>query len=350
MSASVAVSLVGAGFGMLFGIPLLASRRFTTLADRLFGALVVVAALALVAIAAERSGLAADQRWLARVDFVLALAISPLLYLYVRALVCPGKGLRKPDLVHAVPALAAAGPFLAWSFGVTSWKLPFAPILAIQLVYAGLAAAAYWRGGLSDRSDVPAATRHLAGVLVALVALVHLGQALRLLPPPTRGQFHEVVPLLMTAGLLTLGGFGFVRALAHQAGPAGPHRARYRKSSLDGDTAREALARLDALMTTGKAFRDPALTLDGLAEKLSLPRHQLSQLLNQHLGTPLVDYLSHLRVEDAKTGLLDPANDAYTIEAVARDAGFASRSAFYAAFRQATGQTPTAYRRARGAG
>ena len=198
----------------------------------------------------------------------------------------PVPRLRKTDLVHAAPALAAAGPFLAWSLGVTSWKLPFGPILAIQLVYAGLSAAAYWRGGLSDRSDVPAATRHLAGALVALVALVHVGQALRLLPP-TRGLFHEVVPLLTTAGLLTLGGLGFVRALAHQAGPAGPHRARYRKSSLDGDTAREALARLKALMTTGKAFRDPALTLDGLTaahSKLCEGRAAV-----QRLRVPLVD-------------------------------------------------------------
>jgi len=116
MNASAAVSLVGAGFGMFFGIPLLASRRFATSADRLFGALVVVAALALVAIVAERSGLAADRRWLERVDFLLALAISPLLYLYVRALAHPGEGLRRTDLVHAVPVLTVSAPFLAWSF------------------------------------------------------------------------------------------------------------------------------------------------------------------------------------------------------------------------------------------
>ncbi|HSC29896.1 MAG TPA: helix-turn-helix domain-containing protein [Vicinamibacterales bacterium] len=119
---------------------------------------------------------------------------------------------------------------------------------------------------------------------------------------------------------------------------------------MDTDTAREAIRRLDILMTTRRAYRDPRLTLASLAATLGLPRHQLSQILNQHLGESLTDYLNRLRIEDVKASLLAAENDVYTVEAVARTAGFASRSVFYRAFVRATGQTPTAWRRSGRAG
>ena len=55
--------------------------------------------------------------------------------------------------------------------------------------------------------------------------------------------------------------------------------------------------------------------------------------------------LNHFRVEEVKQMLLDPKKEHLKIESLAYDVGFASPSAFYAAFKKCTGQTPTAYQK-----
>jgi AraC-like DNA-binding protein len=346
MSAITAISLIGASFAAISGVPLLSSKRFQAHADRLFGGLAVLAAFTLLAIAGERAGLAEGRRWIGRVDFLAALGVGPLLYLYERVIAYPARGLRRADLVHAIPGLAAAVPFLAWSGKLIDWMIPFPPILAIQLLYLWRAVAAWRVGKHNGPPAVPPATRYLAGTAVAIVALVNIGQLVRVLPG-TRNAFEDIVPLFASAGFLTLGAHGLMQGLTGRSVRGISGIVQYRKSSLTTAAAKDGRDRLAALMTKEKLFRNAELTLDGLADQLSIPKHHLSQLLNQHLGETFTGYLTRLRVEDAKVGLLDSANDAFKIEAVARSAGFASRSAFYKAFRQATGQTPLAYRQSR---
>jgi AraC-like DNA-binding protein len=70
----------------------------------------------------------------------------------------------------------------------------------------------------------------------------------------------------------------------------------------------------------------------------------VSQALNQVRGRTLHEYLTSWRVAEARRLLADPATDRFTIDALAESAGFASRSAFYKAFKAQEGMTPTAFR------
>lgn len=344
MSAAVAISVAGAGFAAICGIPLLTGPRFRAEADRLFGVLMALAALILGTIAAQRAGLAQHHLWLARADFVLALGVGPVLYFYERVLADPCEGISKADAIHGVPAVGATLILLASATRLVDWVLPFTPILAVLLVYVVFAALAWTRGQQAQSPEPIPATRHLSGIALLVVMLVNLGQLLRVLPS-TRDAFLEAVPVLTAAGVLVIGALGFLYGLAPPLAHGQTGLVKYQRSSLDRTAASEIVHRLHALMTTGKPFRDPELSLDGLAARLSIPRHHLSQLLNQHLGVTYLEYINSLRVEDAKIALIDTANDVFTIEGVARSAGFASRSAFYKAFRGATGLTPTAFRR-----
>ena len=49
-------------------------------------------------------------------------------------------------------------------------------------------------------------------------------------------------------------------------------------------------------------------------------------------------------MEEAPTLLQTPSKSAYTIPAIAEEAGFNSKSAFNAAFKRFAGQTPSEYR------
>jgi AraC-like DNA-binding protein len=52
-------------------------------------------------------------------------------------------------------------------------------------------------------------------------------------------------------------------------------------------------------------------------------------------------------VEEAKELLQDPDKSAYTVLALAEEAGFNSKTAFNTAFKRFTGETPTEYRKSR---
>jgi AraC-like DNA-binding protein len=68
-------------------------------------------------------------------------------------------------------------------------------------------------------------------------------------------------------------------------------------------------------------------------------------VVSQRFGTNLPDLLNQHRVAHARALLEDSGQDHKTIEAVAQESGFNSRSAFYEAFRRHVGRTPSDHRR-----
>lgn len=107
--------------------------------------------------------------------------------------------------------------------------------------------------------------------------------------------------------------------------------------------AGELAGKLDGLMRAEKPFKDGELSLAGLAERLSVSPHQLSETLNQAIGKNFNEYVNDFRVEEAKALLVHPAYRHYSILAVAYEAGFPSKSVFYKVFKDKTGHSPSAY-------
>ena len=107
---------------------------------------------------------------------------------------------------------------------------------------------------------------------------------------------------------------------------------------------------LDTVMAEG-VYREPGLSIGGLAAKLGVPEHRLRALINQRLGyRNFSDFLNSHRIADAQAWLTDPAKVALPVLTIAMDLGYGSLAPFNRAFRDTTGQTPTDYRRAALAG
>lgn len=111
--------------------------------------------------------------------------------------------------------------------------------------------------------------------------------------------------------------------------------------------ADEALReRLDVVMREQSAYREEGLTIAALAERLGAPEYRLRRLINQQLGfRNFPTYLNSYRLADAKTALRDPARTREPILSIALGLGYGSIGPFNRAFKQATGMTPSAYRR-----
>ena len=102
-------------------------------------------------------------------------------------------------------------------------------------------------------------------------------------------------------------------------------------------------AELDAYFERKKPYLDPDLDLPRVATETGYTRNQISFLLNQVLGMSFYQYVTGKRLQHL-LALLD-AGPVGRIDALAHQSGFNSLSAFYRAFRQHTGVSPTDYLR-----
>ncbi|SHG42237.1 helix-turn-helix domain-containing protein [Chryseobacterium sp. OV279] len=105
----------------------------------------------------------------------------------------------------------------------------------------------------------------------------------------------------------------------------------------------EQLKSLLQFMEIEKPYLDDKLTLQKLAELISLPEKQLSLLINQHTGKHFFDFINEFRINDAKTLLKEQSQ--LTVLEVLYEVGFNSKSSFYTAFKKETNLTPTDYRK-----
>lgn len=119
---------------------------------------------------------------------------------------------------------------------------------------------------------------------------------------------------------------------------------KYSHSSLKPEEATRIEEALKQAMAKEKVFLDSELTIDTLAAKLKTSRHHLSQVLNEKLSRTYADYIADLRLEEARTRLCNPANNRFTIAAIALDSGFNSVSSFNELFKKRYQTTPSKFR------
>jgi AraC-like DNA-binding protein len=321
---STTFGVIGAAYAAAFGAGLLRVRRGTN-ADALLAALCAIAATAIATIVAQHDPrLRAIETMLERVELTASLAAGPLLLAYFAAALLR-RAPRRVEWLHALPA--------AVSLAV---PVPIELVVAHQIAYTIACAFVTFRARTDEAEPFHAAVTR--GLLLFFAA-VHAAQLVRFGFSDV-GLLRNIVPVVASATILLL---GLILTLAYRGERLLPQR--YRNSSLAAPEATRCIERLDALMRAESPYRDPSLSLGSLAERLAVTTHHLSQSLNQHRGTTLVDYLATFRVEEAKRQLLDPTRDSVTIDAIAEASGFGSRSAFYTAFRRLTGVTPSAFRK-----
>jgi len=120
---------------------------------------------------------------------------------------------------------------------------------------------------------------------------------------------------------------------------------KYQKSSLSEEKEQQTLDKLKQLMKTEKPFLENTLSLPILAKKLAVSTHHLSQIINDNLKQNFFEMLASYRIQEAQQILNDPAQHHLKIEEIAEQVGYNSKSAFNAAFKKITGQTPSQYRK-----
>lgn len=118
---------------------------------------------------------------------------------------------------------------------------------------------------------------------------------------------------------------------------------KYKKSTLDEETASKIYADLKRVMQAQQLYKNPELSLDELANVLNILPNHLSQVINSKEKRNFYDYINQLRIEYFIAILSHPDNKKFTLLSLAYEAGFNSKTSFNRNFKKATGLTPSQY-------
>jgi len=309
--------------------------------DRLLGLLLLLGGLGVATIALSHAASAAPWvRELTLIEYSAWLCLGPTVYFYMHR--ATGGRAAWALALHLLPAAAWFAQFLLHLGGVISvlWWPPILGLMAYQALYTAVSTqllADRWSG-----SEPAGIHRFWTRAWLTVLFLQHAAQIVRYVWSHVPA-LEDVVPATGAVAFFGLTVLGFLRSGLLGA-EVRRQRPRYAGSTLSPERADEIERRLRDALDREKRHLEADLTLERLADDLGVARGHLSQVVNERFAVGFLELLQAQRVEEARRLLDGPEGARLTIEAVASRSGFNSRSAFYEAFRRATGRTPAQYR------
>jgi AraC-like DNA-binding protein len=372
--------LVAAAQGLFLAVLIFHKHR-ALYANRFLGSLILLYSCMLLHMAAYDLGLYGTHLVLVPMVVGFAFTMGPLHYFYVKYLTLPGRRFRRRDRLHFIPVLAfeAACVEAFWFHGGRLFGLG-GEVMGIQTGMLLLnwvlmiQAAAYMLFSLKILRPYGAAIRGEFSTIdkvrldwlqaITWMVLAFLGvffaENVLLLSGINFSNYFNLTSFLMAVYVYVIGYMGLfksevfenpstavsMRRLMH-SGPGesfeGPGE-KYEKSGLSDERAEACLQSLLRLMEEKRPYTDPDLTLAGLAERLDMTSHNLSEVINTKIGQTFFDFINKYRVEKVARDLRDPDKRNLKLLALAFEAGFNSKSSFNSIFKRFTGRTPSEFR------
>jgi AraC-like DNA-binding protein len=372
--------LLGAVQGFVLAVALATHRRNRT-ANRLLAVAVCAFSLQMLSVVYDAVGFERVFPHFFGVAYPLPLLFGPLVFLYALTASDRTRGLRRWDALHFVPFVA----LVLWGLPIYAMSGP-EKIAFYEQLRAGLRPPSFdvidtlkYVSGIAYSAATIAVLRHhrrriedsysslehvnlrwllrltlAGGSIWLLAAAFHVAD---LIVPDRMVPYEDAIVALAIAVLVYGIGYMALRqpeifSMAPAAPPPAPpperpadQPPRYERSGLSDREAAALQARLLDVMDRDHPYRNSELTLDDLAARLQTSPHKLSEVLNAQLGQTFYDFVNGYRVREVQRRLGEDATRNLTLLSLALDAGFASKSTFNAAFKKATGRTPSEYRR-----
>lgn len=113
-------------------------------------------------------------------------------------------------------------------------------------------------------------------------------------------------------------------------------------------TAEEVLQlgnKIEQLFTQEQIFTDPSLTIKSISERLFKPEYLVSLSVNTYFKQSFPELLNFYRIQYASSLIESNTYKNLSIEGIAYESGYNSISAFYRAFKNLKGVTPTQFKK-----
>ncbi len=119
---------------------------------------------------------------------------------------------------------------------------------------------------------------------------------------------------------------------------------KYIKSGLKDKQADDYLAKLILYVENNKPYLDRDLNIQELSVMTRIPRHHITQILNEKHRKNFFTFINEYRVKEVIERFSEPKYRNYNILSIALDSGFNSKATFNSIFKNMTGLTPSEYR------
>ena len=355
------VLFLGAAQGFLLGIVLLTTGRGNRVANRILAATLMLFSVIIVLHTFPHTEHAYSLRYHEEVVTLLFLLISPLIYLYVKALTEPPFRFVQKNLLHFIPFTICAVLLVPFYLQPADRSETTGTIgLVIAVLAIGQAAGCVFaavRSLQTHARTIQASFSSTEKINLNWLRFLILAYAVTwLVGLSLEGHGGEsaswnAVWILVSVLMYAIGYMGLrqpeIFAGASRPDPASgeAEKQKYEKSTLTPENAEASLQKLQQAMEAQKPHLDSDLTLARLAGLLAISSHHLSQIINERLGENFFEFVNRHRVEEARKMLVDEEHFHLNISAIGFDAGFNSVSAFNAAFKKHAGMTPSQYRK-----
>lgn len=373
LDASVIISFCSLGLGLFFLLYLAVNRRFHTWPNFVLSLIIGVVCLECWNALLIQSQLIYEFPWFFKLGGKLNLLLYTLVLFYVGS-ITGHKGFRNPLIwLIFIPFFVDLFSWLpgTWSFSPAEklamidqfyadtrpgprniWLSGRLILLHFLVPLTYLCLAAYWLIHYEHRQQrsKKVSRRLLLVLLIGLLLFLLLGQAFAVSLYRYTGQsfIDWTVELLQMSFVSVLMAFFLLRQMEITRNPEQyQDQVKYRSAGLSAPLQQDILSRLTALLKEDKCYLDQELSLAGLSKEMKVNGSYLSRAINDGLNQSFSDLVNSYRVAEAKALLSNPEYDKYTIEAIAGQAGFRSRSAFYQAFQKVEGISPASFKKQR---
>lgn len=288
---------------------------------------------------------------------------GPIVYLYVKR-VFKNYRLRLGDLLHLVPFLIYMGYLLEhyyllssnekllvmMNYGVVKiYKIEILLKIAAPLIYAILILDLLRRDvGRNKNENEKTKWVHLvAYFFLGYCVLYFLYLFIPTFLPNLVFKFTRFFTLSEAFVILYLGYLAYSQPLIF----SGRYMVKdivslkYKKSGLTKRYSNELKEELTKIMMERKIYKNNDLNLDGLSDILNITRHHTSQVINEHFGLSFHEFVNKYRISEAKTILKDDTQENLNVVDIGFEVGYNSKSTFFSKFKEATGMTPSEYRK-----
>ncbi|MGZ3873289.1 MAG: helix-turn-helix domain-containing protein, partial [Mucilaginibacter sp.] len=348
--------------GLSFSLQLWFTKRINQAANRFL-------ALALIIIVLQAA-------WLLAVDIRLdtylprwgwlplqfSLALGPLLFFYVLKTTRPEYKFRRRDLLHLSPLLLQQGILVleireSMRTGAATYHTLYFQLLnPVLQVLAFISVSTYlylsfrlierfyqrlkFNEGDRHRSELRWLYRLLAGFgLLWLLWIPYAAVDYFYYHGQLGSHTYHPLYLVLAVMMIRIAAVAFLR-------PDGgiSDKESLLSKSLPSAVLRQKGTWLKKAMESGLFYQDAELNLSSLAEKLHIHPHELSRIINVALKKNFNDFINEYRIREVTRKMQDRANDRLTLQGIASEAGFNSKSTFYRTFKQMTGKSPAEYK------
>ncbi len=123
--------------------------------------------------------------------------------------------------------------------------------------------------------------------------------------------------------------------------PSSKNQAKYTGSTMSSEQEEDIFNLISDAFENQKVYLQQDLTVTSLADKLNTNKTYISQVINERFYQNFSSFVNDYRIKEARRLLSEEENWNLTIEAIANNVGFKSKSAFNTAFKKFTGITPS---------